>query len=298
MTNAQMISALIEKNTGADGVFSTVLPGVFLLRASHPGEPVQTFYEPSFSYVANGRKRISFGSFQVTCEPSTALAVSVGLPACGEVILASPQRPFLGLRVELRQTTLEEMRGFLTLRPASRLKPGTGLMQPSGFLEDALLRTVQLLDKPNDAKVIWPLLEREITYHLLSQGDNPFGNQLPATLHRFNAVVRAANYFRSQFRKAVGPVDAARRTGEKTETLARDFKRVTGMSVGDYIRSLRLQEGRRLLMLGIDDITRLSQAVGYRTVTKFINDYTEAFKGTPHEDARRRRRSLTIIHEE
>lgn len=279
MTYAHKIAALIEDNTGDDGSFSTILPGVFLLRTSRTTEPDHTFYEPSLCYVAQGRKRVSVGAFAIDYEPGAALAVSVGLPACGEVVAASPEAPFLCLRLELRNETITDLRNHLDLRPiASGLTPGLGVLQPSSSLEDALLRTMQLLAEPKDARVIWPLLEREISYHLLAQRDTRVIEQLCSQHTEFEGVSRAVDFLRRHFKQAVGIEDAARSIGQKTGKLNRNFQRVAGMTVADYIRHLRLQEGRRLMMLGVKDPTELACAVGYRKGADFVSDYAKTFR--------------------
>lgn len=284
MTKNQKIAVLIEQNTGTDGVFSTILPGVFVLRASHPTAPVHTIYEPSLCFVAQGRKQVSAGSLEFTYEPGAALAVSVGLPVRGQVLEASPLEPFLCLRIELRQEAFAGLTNT-SRSDASGLHPGMGIVPPSICLEDALVRTLQLLAEPQDARVLWPLLEKEITYRLLSECSSPVLSQLSLPARRFQHITRAVSYLRRHFRRSDTPRDLDSWVGARTVTLDRDFKRVTGMSVLGYVRTLRLQEARRLLMLGIEDPYELAKSTGYANASTFLQDYSATFHSTPVTDA-------------
>ncbi|MDS7593996.1 AraC family transcriptional regulator [Agrobacterium tumefaciens] len=299
MTKNQKIAALIEQNTGTDGVFSTILPGVFLLRASHPTAPVHTIYEPSLCFVAQGRKQVSAGSLDFTYEPGAALAVSVGLPVRGQVLEASPLEPFLCLRIELRQETFTGLhRNNARRSGASGLHPGMGIVTFSISLQDALVRTLQLLAEPQDARVLWPLLEKELSYHLLSECSSPVLSQLSLPTLRFQHIMRAVSYLRRHFRRSDTPRDLDSWVGTRTVTLHRDFKSVTGMSVLGYVRTLRLQESRRLLMLGIEDPTKLAKSTGYADASTFLQDYTATFHSTPVTDAEHWRHSSRPAGEE
>lgn len=299
MNKSQKIAALIEQNTGMDGVFSTILPGVFLLRASRPTAPIHTIYEPSFCFVAQGRKQVSAGSLSYTYEPGAALAVSVALPVRGQVLEASPLEPFLCLRIELRQELLAGLRGNSTSQSdANCLHPGMGIVPSSISLEDALVRTLELLAEPRDTRVLWPLLEKEISYHLLSECSSPVLGQLSLPARRFQHITRAAGYLRRHFRKTDAPKDLSIWAGAPTTTLDRDFRLVTGMNVAGYVRTLRLQESRRLLMLGIQDPCELARSTGYFDASTFLQDYSTTFHSTPVMDAEQWRHTSRPAGEE
>ncbi|MFT2215318.1 AraC family transcriptional regulator N-terminal domain-containing protein [Rhizobium giardinii] len=150
----------------------------------------------------------------------------------GRRLLDHPARRFpaarhirlLCLRIELRQETFAELRGNLGSRShASGLRPGMGIVQPSISLEDALVRTMQVLAEPRGARVLWPLLENEISYHLLSECSSPVLSQLSLPARRFQHITRAVSYLRRHFRKSDTPRDLASWAGARTVSLDRDF---------------------------------------------------------------------------
>lgn len=178
LANQAELAALIEQNTGMDGVFSTILPGVFLLRASHPTAPIHTIYEPSHCFVAHGRKQVSAGSLDDIYKPGAALAVSIGLPVRGQVLEASPQEPFLCLRIELRQETFAELRGNIGSRShAPVFGPGWVSFNPRSLWKTRLSGQCSFSQNRETVGVLWPLLEKEISYHLLSECSSPVLSQ-------------------------------------------------------------------------------------------------------------------------
>src|SRR6266536_2144414 len=103
------------------------LPGLHLYRHSIPLEQVYSLVEPSVCVVAQGSKEFLLGESRYRYDPFHYLLVTVDLPYVGQVLEASKERPFLSLRLDLAPT---------------------------------------LLDAPDEARVLLPLVTPEIIYRL------------------------------------------------------------------------------------------------------------------------------------
>lgn len=75
--------------------------------------------------------------------------------------------------------------------------------------------------------------------------------------------------------------DIGKMFGMSTSTLQRYFKQVTGMPVGDYVRSKRLEHARQLLLGEGATVNQASYAAGYSHATNFIAAYKRRYGCCP-----------------
>src|SRR5688572_6777213 len=76
-------------------------PGVNLARFARPTELHHGFYEPCFCVIAQGAKTLTLGEDVFRYDPAHYMIATVGVPMIAQVVEASPERPYLSLRLEL-----------------------------------------------------------------------------------------------------------------------------------------------------------------------------------------------------
>jgi AraC-like DNA-binding protein len=86
---------------------------------------------------------------------------------------------------------------------------------------------------------------------------------------------------------AVG--DLARRVDLSASQLQREFRRLFGMTVGDYILRLRLLMARRRLRTTTDAVGRIATECGFYDQAHFTRAFKKHMGQTPLEYRRRRR---------
>src|SRR5205807_3136939 len=77
------------------------VPGLLLIRSSVPAEPVQSLFQPSFCFVAQGRKRASVGGEVFLYDPFHYLIFTVDLPVAFELEAPSKELPYQALSLTL-----------------------------------------------------------------------------------------------------------------------------------------------------------------------------------------------------
>ena len=162
----------VRNGTQLEGVNATALPGVAFVRTSEVGQPRPSVYVPSLAVVVQGRKRAIMGEDSYYYDPFSYLLVSVTLPMFGQILDASPDRPYLCMRVaidipEVSRLMLEIADGH---SKAERSDKPLYVGRMNTELMDVILRLVRLLDSPQDIPVLSHLALREIWYRLL-RGD-------------------------------------------------------------------------------------------------------------------------------
>jgi AraC-like DNA-binding protein len=245
--------------------------------------------------VAQGRKRAMLSDREYIYDPATFLVVSVDLPVIGCVVEASPDEPYLCLRLNLDLPVLTELMlehgGGVA---SSGAAPGLALSRMTPELLDSAVRLVRLLDKPADAPALAPLAEREILYRLLTGEQGRMMRHIACADSRLSQVSRAIAWIKRNFTGPFSIDQVAAEAGMSPSSLHQHFKAVTTMSPLQYRTQLRLQEARRLMVAEAMDAALAGFRVGYESPSQFSRDYSRIFGAPPATDAGRLRASSEL----
>jgi AraC-like DNA-binding protein len=151
-------------------------------------------------------------------------------------------------------------------------------------LLDAVVRLVRLLDSPEEAPMLMPLITREIVYRLLVGEQGARLRHLAITGGYTSDIAKAVERLRQNFDQPLRIEEMAREMGMSVSGFHHHFKAVTAMSPLQYQKQLRLQEARRL-MLGEDlEAASAASRVGYYNASQFNREYKSVFGVPPMRD--------------
>src|SRR5580658_1459442 len=97
----QELAALVARLAPTDGMHESAIPSLAMVRNSVPTVCTPTVYQPCLAIVVQGRKRAVLNEEIYHYDALNYLVVSVTLPAMGQVLEASADRPYLCLRLNL-----------------------------------------------------------------------------------------------------------------------------------------------------------------------------------------------------
>lgn len=290
------LASLIARHTPQDGLHQTDIPGMWLIRSAQPTEPLQVVHVPALCIMAQGSKLVSLAGNDYVYDPSTYLVVSVDLPLTGCVTVASPEEPYLCLRVDLDPQLLAalalELPAATPSRQAGADNRGLYLSTVTPALADVALRLVRLLETPQDIPVLASLLLKELHYRLLTGENAGIVRHIARGEGRMAQVARAIGWIKANFDQPLSIDRLAGEVGMSSSTLHEHFKTVTAMSPLQYQKQLRLQEARRLMLTGLKDAARAGHAVGYESSSQFSREYARFFGMSPGRDAMRLREAM------
>jgi AraC-like DNA-binding protein len=156
-------------------------------------------------------------------------------------------------------------------------------------LLDAVVRLVRLVGSPAEARILMPLIKREIIYRLLTGDQGGRLCHLTVSAGYTSNIARAVERFRHDFDQPVRMEEIAQELGMSVSSFHQHFKSVTAMSPLQFQKRIRLQEARRL-MLGEDlDATSAAYRVGYNDTSHFSREYKSLFGEPPVRDVERLR---------
>ena len=293
--NREELVERIARAMRADGT-AQPLPGLHLYRHSMPLEQVYSVVEPSVCVVAQGSKEFLLGESRYRYDPFHYLLVTVDLPYVGQVLEASKERPFLSLRLDLTPSLVGEVMveaGHASPRDQADAR-AIAVSLVDGHLLDAMVRVASLLEAPDEAPVLLPLLTREIIYRLL-RGEQGSRLRHLAILGGYSpSIARAIERLRRDFDQPLRVESLAREVGMSVSGLRLHFKAVTALSPLQFQKRLRLLEARRL-MLGEDfDAASAAYRVGYQDASHFNREYKSLFGVPPMRDVQRLREAALV----
>lgn len=271
--------AAFSSASGDEGV-ARPLRDLLLLRKSATSAIEASLYEPVLCLILRGSKQVSIGEQTVSFGPGECLLVSHDLPVQSRITKA----PYLALVFAVDLATIRKLydevaQSALDSEPARAAE--THRADPE--LLDALRRYLKLAESPAEAKVLGPLVSKEIHYRLLVA---PFGAMLRRLIHRdshASAIARAIGHIRDELRSPISIPDLARRVGMSESLFHKHFKSITATTPLQYQKELRLLEARQLLRAAGSSVTTTAFAIGYESPSQFSREYTRKFGVPPSQ---------------
>ncbi|WP_122462103.1 AraC family transcriptional regulator [Pseudomonas viridiflava] len=296
MGSLEKLIDVISRHARTDGMHTTPVAGVSLVRSGAPTVPMPVVYEPTLCLIVQGRKQVAAGTLSYVYDASTYLVASVDMPVIGSIIEASEALPYLCLVLDLDMAILSELalRHPDTSERSDLPTAGIELNATTPELLDAAARLAGLLDTPQDIDALAPLIIREMLYRLLSESGNGIVRQLARADSRLRQIAKAIAWMREHYRQGCRIDDIAELAGMSRSTFHAHFKAVTSMSPLEFRSQLRLQEARRLMVAEAVDAAGAGYQVGYESPSQFSRDYVRLFGLPPARDASRLRSAVEV----
>jgi AraC-like DNA-binding protein len=291
--NREELAERVARANREDGIAEPI-PGLHLNRVSQASERLHSVSTPSFCVIAQGSKEVSLGERCYRYDTEHYLLTTVELPITSCVVDASRDRPYLSVRVDLDPALVGSVMVEAGL-PAPRGQSDAKAMVVSALdadLLDATLRLVRLIDSPAEARVLAPLVKREIVFRLLIGEQGHRLRHLPLLGGHSHRIAQAVERLRKDFDQPLRIERIARELGMSSSGFHDHFKAITDLSPLQFQKQLRLREARRLMLGEHLDAASAGFRVGYNDASHFSRDYKRHFGNAPARDAERLRANL------
>jgi len=288
MTNTDLIEricAYVDRKDHWGVPMETELPGFFILATKEPTALECYLYHAVVCLILQGHKETMLGERVIEYGEGSSVINSHDLHVNARVTEASAAKPYLAVVLTI---DLDLIRSLYNEVEESRM---TG--EQAGALEisdtdpallNAMARYFDLLDNPADAKVMAPLILKEIHYRLLTA---PHGGMLRKLVQRnspASRISRAIQTIRQDFAEPLAVAELADTAGMSASSFHEHFKTITATTPLQYQKDLRLMEARRLLSEGQLSVSTAAFEVGYESPTQFSREYSRKFGVSPSRD--------------
>lgn len=284
------IAELIAKHTDGkgNGIHTTAIAPLEFTRQSDTLSSMHNVSEPILAIVVQGQKEALLGEETYRYGVAQYLVISVDLPLSGFVTEATPDCPYLGLKLDLDPVQLCDI---ISQTPAcvdnQESVKGWFVSDATLPLIDCALKLVKLLDTPQDIPFLAPLIIREIYYRLLVSEQSEAVRQIATPSSNMQNIARAIKLIKTNFAKSMRIEDLAEQVNMSSSSLHRHFKAVTSMSPLQYQKQIRLLNARQLMLAENADAASTAYQVGYESPSQFSREYSRMFGAPPIQDIKR-----------
>lgn len=249
-------------------------------------EHVPIVYEPVLIIIAQGEKSIRIGTETQIYGEGNYFITGVDMPTACAVQGVSPEHPFLSLALKLDRSLIARLTVEEPQVDVSRelLTRGAMIASLDAGLIDVVLRLVELVDQPDHATALAPLIVREIHYRLLT---GQFGAQLRSINMSgtpSNNIAQSILWLKHNYKQLLFIDELAQIANMAPSTFHKHFKEVTGMSPLQFQKRLRLERAQQLMLTQNLDASQAALEVGYENPQQFGREYKRLFGDPPHRD--------------
>ncbi|MBD2034315.1 AraC family transcriptional regulator [Leptolyngbya sp. FACHB-321] len=289
----QKLAELVTRHTDGrgNGIHATAIAQLELMRESAAPTELCTVYEPTLCIIVQGKKETLLGKETYYYGTAQYIVVTVDLPLSGNIIEATPDKPYLCFKLSLDATQLWDIIDQIQRHPDQKESSVRGLFvsEANAPLIECATRVTRLLDTPEDIPFLAPMMIREIYYRLLMGGQSEAVWQIATSGSQMQRIAEVINQIKAEFTKSLNMDDLAKQASMSSASFHRHFKVVTSMSPLQYQKQLRLLEARRLMLAEDVDATRAAYQVGYESPSQFSREYSRMFGAPPKKDVERLR---------
>lgn len=271
------------------------LADVHFYRASEPTRfRKAAIFGPRLIVAVQGRKIAKFPEGELRYDQDHYLVITGGTQMEGHVIEASPDAPYLALCIGLSPEVVA--RTLLALsdaapdevsQRASAPPPSVpGFVSPlDGPVAGGVLRLLLALEDPVERRVVAPLVLDELVFRLLRSDAAAF---VRGSVREGDTSIREAmRYMREHATRALSVEQVARHVGMSESHFAHRFSAVARISPMRYLKQLRLDAARELMLGKRLRAGDAALQVGYESASHFTRDFKQAFGAAPAEYVRR-----------
>lgn len=271
------------------GAYTTVLTDVMTYRRNAVEKPRNCLYKPMIVYMAQGRKAAAHGAGKVLFGEDELLVVGIDYPSTSTLLEASLDKPSLAIGIDLDMNLIGQLSQAMPYASLAAGGQSAALMtQPmNAEMLDAFLRLVTVLDRPEEAPILGPMIIKEIHFRLLLGPNGDYLRSLYSYGTQKNHVALAVGWLRTNYKEPFRVEDLAERVHMSASTFHRHFKDITSLSPVQFQKRLRLHEAQRLMLAEDYGITEVCDAVGYDNIAQFTREYKRLFGEPPRRDVMR-----------
>lgn len=281
-TPASSIVAELTHRTPKPGPNTSGWAGLTLYRFTAPQPPQWDEVGClALFFVAQGRKAVRIDDVEYRYDPLHYFVLNRGTRFQAEILEASSERPFLSLVLQIapvvvRRVTAAMPAGAAAASASSPMdKPASDpyVSPVAPKLTDALLRLLYASDTDAERRTLAPLYLQEIVYRLLQAEQRH--RLIGSAASDLNAdVVRAAiDYVRENPDRPVTVNDLAGQVYLSPSAFAHRFRESVGISPYQFVKNVRLERARAILLEDRISIREAASKAGYASPSHFISEF-------------------------
>ncbi|MEJ2764674.1 AraC family transcriptional regulator [Photobacterium sp. MCCC 1A19761] len=272
------------------GRVETLIPGVRLFRLTQYCKVTPQMYQQGVVVLFQGNKIGHLNDYQFEYDTEHCLIVATPYPIACETF-ASEDAPLIGVDIEFDLATIQQLVETLEQQDPPFVFDsdlhgrGVAASPITPQVTDCMARLLRAMQHPLDARVLGPQLLREFFY-LLLQGKQ--GHLLSQYCKQDSALARVSkviNHVQAHYPQKLVIDELAQMADMSTSAFHRTFKQVVTDPPLQYIKKIRLNKARTLIVQDGMPANVAATQVGYESAAQFSREFKRYFGLPPSKAA-------------
>ena len=285
----QSFADLKSLNT-LNGGYQTLIPGVKFYRASAGSDREPLLYQSGIIVMGQGRKNIYVADNCVQYGSGDYLVLGVPMPLeC--VAFSDHGLPILGLIIDVDSHILHKLVNQINEQntlgnlatPSHKALLDFGVK--SNSLDDnfnsVITRLIKALHEDVEAKILGPAIVEEIVYRALVGDNGHILFDLARHDGHYARIARVLDTLHTEYAEVISVEQLANQAHMSVSGFHRAFRQVTSETPLQYLKKIRLNKAKDLIVTEGKQATEAAILVGYTSPSQFSREFKRHFNATP-----------------
>jgi len=285
----QSFAHLKSLNT-LNGGYQTLIPGVKFYRASAGSDREPLLYQSGIIVMGQGHKNIYVADNCVQYGPGDYLVLGVPMPLECEAF-SEHGLPILGLIIDVDPHTLHKLVNLINEQNMSdnlatpSHKTLLDFSVKSNSLDDnfnsVITRLIKALHDDVEAKILGSAIVEEIVYRALVGDNGHILFDLARHDGHYARIARVLDTLHTGYAEVISVEHLANQAHMSLSGFHRAFRQITSETPLQYLKKIRLNKARDLIVTEGKQATEAAMLVGYTSPSQFSREFKRHFNATP-----------------
>lgn len=288
--NKKMIN-IIKNLICAEGISSSRIDEInFMYSTKHTPRSAMK-YEPSIIIILQGKKIATWAQKSFIYDQNKYLVLTIPLPFECETI-GSEHEPLIGIKIKLTPTLITEIllqmeKPALSGEKIDFISTHSLTMHQSGIL----VRLMESLENNETAKILSIHILHEFLYNLLKEKTGDSLKFLALNLGRYGKITKILSLMHVNYSRNFDMAKLAKDSGMSVSAFHSHFKAITHATPLQYLKEVRLQKARAMMLNENMTASRAASVVGYSSNSQFSREFKRLFGDAPTVNSAKTKKS-------
>lgn len=266
-----------------EGFNDTSIKGVKIFKNDYSLKRQLLDYNPGILIVLNGTKHGYIKNIHFEYSRDYYLVLPTHLQFECEAI-ANKSNPVFGIHIELDIEVLQNIIMKMKDFNPPMVNVNTFKANPikiSKKIEDASYRLLESLKDDNSVEILAPLIIKEIFYYVLIGENKGILYSLCLNGSDYDRLAKALKIIHTNYNSHINVENLAKISYMSTSAFYKTFKSVTGETPIQYLKKIRLNKAKDMLLLNNKKACDVAQLVGYESISQFSREFKRFYGQSP-----------------
>ena len=242
-------------------------------------------YEPVICIIIQGEKELTSSEEVICVSVGQTIIITHDIHLQARIKVNETNKPYVAIIIPIDIEKLRKIAVKMSLQGHVEQKlTAINVGNTSHELEEAVLRYLKLLNRPQEVNVLAASILREIYFRILTSESGTMLREILIEDSHADRIHRAITHIKSNYRSDISIEDLIKLVGMSSSSFHAHFKRITKTTPKKMQRDLRLMEVRDRLRVTRETVSTLAFEVGYNSLAHLSKEYKSKFGKSPLQD--------------